>query len=55
MPRVGWRKASGPRLADHIALAVLTDTVPPAGVDAVVSEMGRQEHRQRWLPARVLV
>jgi hypothetical protein len=56
MPRWGWRKAeSGPRLTDHIALGVLTQTVPPALVDAVVAETGRQERRQRLLPARVLV
>lgn len=55
MPRSGWRKTSGPRLTDHIALGVLTETVPPTLVDAVVAETGRLERRQRLLPARVLV
>ncbi len=56
MPRRGWRKPPpGARLTDHVALGVLTQTVPPALVDAVVAATGRQEQRRRLLPARVMV
>ena len=56
MPRRGWRKPPpGARLTDHVALGVLTQTVPPALVDAVVAATGRQEQRHRLLPARVRV
>lgn len=56
MPRLGWRKPeSGERLSDHIAIGVLTRTFPPATVDAVITETGRREQRNRLLPARVMV
>lgn len=51
VPRSGWRKPPpGARLTDHVALGVLTQTVPPA----VVAATGRLE-RRRLLPARVMV
>ena len=42
------------RLSDHVALGVLTRTFPPALVDAVVRETGREEQRSRLLPARLV-
>lgn len=56
MPRAGWVKPQDDqRLADHIALGVLTRTFPPQLVDAVLAETGRQEERHRLLPARLVV
>ena len=56
MPRAGWVKPqSSERLSDHVALGVLTRTFPPELVDAVVREAGREEHRHRLLPARLVV
>jgi len=42
-------------LSDHVAVGVLTRTFPPDLVDAVVAEAGRQQRRQRLLPARLVV
>ena len=56
MPRAGQRKPpSDSRLTDHISVGVLTRVFPPELVDGVVAEAGRREHRQRLLPARVVV
>ena len=56
MPRAGQVKPPVvERLADRIAIGVLTSTYPPALVDQVVAEAGRREERQRLLPARVVV
>lgn len=56
MPRAGQRKPpSDSRLTDHISIGALTRVFPPELVDGVVAEAGRREHRQRLLPARVVV
>ena len=56
MPRAGQRKPpSDSRLTDHISIGVFTWVFPPELVDGVVAEAGRREHRQRLLPARVVV
>jgi Insertion element 4 transposase N-terminal/Transposase DDE domain len=44
-----------PRLADQVALGVLTRTYPPALVDRVLAQTGRVERRHRLLPARLMV
>jgi hypothetical protein len=46
---------SGERLADRIAVGLLTVTFPPGLVDRVVAETGRGQRRSRLLPARVVV
>jgi hypothetical protein len=43
------------RLADHVALGVLTRTFPPSLVDAAVAAAGKAEQRHRLLPARLVV
>ena len=56
MPRAGWVKPqSDQRLADHVALGVLTRTFPPSLVDAAVEAAGKAEQRHRLLPARLVV
>ncbi len=56
MPRAGWVKPrSDERLADHVALGVLTRTFPPELIDAVIADTGRTEQRHRLLPARLVV
>ena len=56
MPRAGWVKPrDDQRLSDHVALGVLTRTFPPQLVDEVVAGAGRQQQRQRLLPARLVV
>ena len=42
-------------VTDRIALGALTSTFPPALVDRVVAQTGREEQRRRLLPARVVV
>ncbi len=55
MPRAGWVKPrDDQRLADHVALGVLTRTFPPELVDEVVRATGRAERRHRLLPARLV-
>jgi hypothetical protein len=44
-----------PRLADQVALGVLTRTFPPELVDQAVAATGRVEQRHRLLPARLVV
>jgi hypothetical protein len=44
-----------PRLADQVALGVLTRTFPPELVDQAVAATGRTEQRHRLLPARLVV
>jgi Insertion element 4 transposase N-terminal len=44
-----------PRLADRVALGVLTRTFPPELVDEVVAATGRVQRRHRLLPARLVV
>jgi Insertion element 4 transposase N-terminal len=44
-----------PRLADQVALGVLTRTFPPELVDEVVAATGRVQRRHRLLPARLMV
>jgi hypothetical protein len=44
-----------PRLADQVALGVLTRSYPPALVDQVLARCDRVEQRQRLLPARLMV
>jgi hypothetical protein len=44
-----------PRLADQVALGVLTRTYPPGLVDRVLARCDRVEQRQRLLPARLVV
>ncbi|MGH8910012.1 MAG: transposase domain-containing protein, partial [Egibacteraceae bacterium] len=54
MARLGQRKpAVGERLADHIAIGVLTRTFPPDVVDRVIDATGKREQRVRKLPARM--
>jgi hypothetical protein len=43
-----------PRLADQVALGVLTRTFPPELVDEVVAATGRVQRRHRLLPARLM-
>jgi hypothetical protein len=44
-----------PRLADQVALGVLTRTYPPELVDQVLVRCDRVEQRHRLLPARLMV
>ncbi|HEX6674407.1 MAG TPA: IS4 family transposase [Actinomycetes bacterium] len=44
-----------PRLADQVALGVLTRTFPPELVDQVLAATGRVQQRHRLLPARLVV
>jgi hypothetical protein len=44
-----------PRLADQVALGVLTRTYPPGLVDQVLASCDRVQQRQRLLPARLVV
>ena len=46
---------NGTRVSDHVALGVLTATIPADLVDTVLAETGRQSQRQRQLPARLVV
>jgi Insertion element 4 transposase N-terminal/Transposase DDE domain len=56
MPRFEQATPVGqPRLADRVAIGVLTRTYPPALVDRVLAECGRTERRHRLLPARLVV
>jgi hypothetical protein len=56
MPRAGWTKPDADhRLSDHVAFAVLTRVFPPAVVDEVIAEVGRQQRRTRMLPSRIVV
>jgi hypothetical protein len=56
VPRAGWVKPRDDQhLSDHVALGVLTRTFPPALVDGVLADTGRQHQRQRLLPARLVV
>jgi hypothetical protein len=55
MPRGQTKPPVAPRLADRIAIGVLTTTFPPELVDRVIAKTGRGEQRQRLLPARVVV
>ena len=43
------------RLADRIAVGLLTVTFPPELVDRVIAETGRGQRRSRLLPARAVV
>ncbi len=56
MPPSGWRKPP-PRagLTGHVALDVLTQTVPSTPADAMMAPTGRHERRRRLLPVRVMV
>jgi hypothetical protein len=45
----------GTRISDHVTLGVLTKTVPMALIETVLSETARQSHRQRLLPAGLVV
>ena len=55
MVRTAARLPNGTRISDHVALGVLTATIPADLVDAVLAETGRQSQRQRQLPARLVV
>jgi len=55
MARTVARLPNGTRVSDHVALGVLTATIPADLVDAVLAETGRQSQRQRQLPARLVV
>ena len=56
MPSVQQATPVGPpRLADRVAIGVLTQTYPPALVDQVLAQTGRVERRHRLLPARLVV
>src|SRR5215217_7773597 len=55
MVRTAARLPNGTRISDHVALGVLTTTIPADLVDAVLAETGRQSQRQRQLPARLVV
>ena len=44
-----------PRMADQVALGVLTRTFPPELVDQAVAATGRTQQRHRLLPARLMV
>lgn len=55
MARTVARLPNGTRVSDHVALGVLTATLPADLVDAVLAETGRQSQRQRQLPARLVV
>src|SRR5918912_70035 len=51
MARTVARLPNGTRVSDHVALGVLTATIPADLVDAVLAETDRQSQRQRQLPA----
>ena len=53
--RTAARLPNGTRISDHVALGVLTTTIPADLVDAVLAETGRQSQRHRQLPARLVV
>ncbi|MGH3504176.1 MAG: IS4 family transposase [Nocardioidaceae bacterium] len=56
MPRAGQvRSPDGDRLSDRVALGVLTRLVSRDLVDQVLADTGRQGHRVRLLPARMVV
>ena len=55
MVRTAARLPNGTRISDHVALGVLTTTIPADLVDAVLAETGRQRQRHRQLPARLVV
>jgi transposase IS4-like protein/DDE family transposase len=55
MARTVARLPNGTRVSDHVALGVLTATIPADLVDTVLAETGRQSQRQRQLPARLVV
>jgi hypothetical protein len=55
MVRTVARLPNGTRISDHVALGVLTTTIPADLVDAVLAETGRQSQRRRQLPARLVV
>jgi hypothetical protein len=55
MVRTAARLPNGTRISDHVALGVLTTTIPADLVDAVLAETGGQSRRQRRLPARLVV
>ncbi len=56
MPRAGQLKPPTPqRLPDHISIGVLTRVFPPELIDGILAEAGRREHRDRLLPARLVV
>jgi hypothetical protein len=51
----GGAQPAAPRLADQVALGVLTRMFPPQLVDQVLAAPGRVEQRHRLLPARLMV
>lgn len=53
MARTPGRLPNGTRISDHVTLGVLTATVSPTVIDAVLADTGRQSQRQ--LPARLVV
>src|SRR5919202_6867513 len=55
MARTAACLPNGTRLSDHITLGVLTATVPPPLVEAVLAPPRRHSQRQRQLPARMMV
>lgn len=55
MPRSVAELPAGTRLTDHISLGVVAKAFPPAVVERVLAETGRQSKRQRDLPAHVVV
>jgi hypothetical protein len=55
MARTPGRLPNGTRISDHVTLGVLTATVSPTVIDAVLTDTGRQSQRQRQLPARLVV
>ena len=55
MSRKAARLPNGTRISDHVALGVLTTTIPMDLIDEVLRDTGRQSQRQRQLPARLVV
>jgi hypothetical protein len=55
MARTVAELAKGSRITDYISLGVVTKTFPAATVKSIFEATGRSSHRQRELPAHVVV
>jgi len=55
MARTSAELPKGTRVTDYMSLGVLTKTFPLRQVNAVLAAQGRASHRQRELPAHVMV
>ena len=49
------RRLNGIRISDFVSLGVLTTTLSPTLIDEVLTATGRHSHRQRQLPAQLVI